>query len=681
MKRAVTYLSRQATMKGGRDSVVVSDAAHAATAMQEMAQTRKADSLYAEQDLNIVQVGSQRAEVPRTIMMARREALLKAPSSRTEEDVALLDGLLDTCRFATKLETVKRHRLCAAALYVTKSEGDVVFRQGERGEYLYLILSGAVRVLVQAEPDAITSTSPTNSQRALSPTRTVSPDMGHMLAKVESFNKVKDVATLYPGDAFGELALMSEDSKRTATVVCTEPSEFFIIRREDYQNTIAGTIGIVAMERVRHMRGCTMLRSEKLSVLQEIAHILVTTALPRRALVYKQGAIADRVFLITKGQVSLVRYVNAPSPTVTNAKGNMTDRSFGLVSTDRIATAARKNRAAHAHLDMYGDSKSRAEQHAEDHKTRVVSEAMKFARTESSVSHGSHKTVRRQRSAFSSKKSSEYLAYRPLTHEELFHLGDFGVHGSTISGGVVSARRARDPHFHALKNPFASQHHYKAEDLHKQKKDLNPLILGKSKQERLAFLKKQISALETGKKATPESLRATWHRTKQKVKASLAFKTDYDDEKEVRYRSFIEVERCFRHDLFGYVEVSRGTKRQTSAVTHEHTELVTLAAWDFLRRFSKNTLDNLSNLIENDRITFAWSRGWDEHLCEMLGTATAWDSYAVRETHNVTTSRDASRWKSRAWPNMRNAGSRDKAVESVLTEPIEDLEKLEALRQ
>jgi CRP/FNR family transcriptional regulator, cyclic AMP receptor protein len=102
---------------------------------------------------------------------------------------ALFDGLAP--------ESVDR--VLAAARRISLSRGEVLFREGDHGDSVYLVQSGKVAVRISTPEGALVT-----------------------------------VALLGPGSAVGELALLGEDERRTATVQAVEPVAALALRRRDF---------------------------------------------------------------------------------------------------------------------------------------------------------------------------------------------------------------------------------------------------------------------------------------------------------------------------------------------------------------------------------------------------------------------------------------------------------------
>src|SRR5262249_24978372 len=101
--------------------------------------------------------------------------------------------------FAT-LGKAQLAQVASIADEVRVGEGKVVTRQGERGREFFVLIDG----------------------------------------EVELRRNGRKVATLHPGDFFGELALVSE-RPRTATVTSTEPLRMLVIRDTHFRSMLLGT--------------------------------------------------------------------------------------------------------------------------------------------------------------------------------------------------------------------------------------------------------------------------------------------------------------------------------------------------------------------------------------------------------------------------------------------------------
>jgi CRP-like cAMP-binding protein len=51
----------------------------------------------------------------------------------------------------------------------------------------------------------------------------------------------KEIRRLGPGDFFGEIALLSDTCRRTATVTATTPLRFFVLTRQAFRGLVSRT--------------------------------------------------------------------------------------------------------------------------------------------------------------------------------------------------------------------------------------------------------------------------------------------------------------------------------------------------------------------------------------------------------------------------------------------------------
>ena len=114
-----------------------------------------------------------------------------APLQRLLRQVTLFEGLLP----------VHLRRISALAQEVRVSRGDAVFRHGDAGDGLYLIVEGSIRI-----------------------SRTVS-GMGE-----------EALAILQPGMYFGEMSIVDDDSPRSADAIAHEETRLLKLPKDDLRD-------------------------------------------------------------------------------------------------------------------------------------------------------------------------------------------------------------------------------------------------------------------------------------------------------------------------------------------------------------------------------------------------------------------------------------------------------------
>jgi CRP-like cAMP-binding protein len=120
------------------------------------------------------------------------------------------------------LEEADLEALRPAVQVIAMDAGDVVVREGDSADRLYCLVEGEVQVVKNyLEPGAQT------------------------------------VDVLSPGDYFGEMALVGDDVKRSATVVTTETSKFLALGKDAFRTAILGNANIaytMLVEAFRRLR-------------------------------------------------------------------------------------------------------------------------------------------------------------------------------------------------------------------------------------------------------------------------------------------------------------------------------------------------------------------------------------------------------------------------------------------
>jgi CRP-like cAMP-binding protein len=113
-------------------------------------------------------------------------------------DLGALAGMMRKVKFFAPLTISQLDQILPHVMLCSYAAGEPVFRQGEPGDAFYIVYDGKVEVRLR-----------------------------HMMF----FNKT--VATLGPGQFFGEIALVSQEP-RTASVVAVQPTQLFALLAIDF---------------------------------------------------------------------------------------------------------------------------------------------------------------------------------------------------------------------------------------------------------------------------------------------------------------------------------------------------------------------------------------------------------------------------------------------------------------
>jgi cAMP-dependent protein kinase regulator len=177
---------------------------------------------------------------------------------------------------------------------------EVVIRQGDVGEYFYVVESGFLHCYIRPEPlpptwltDTQSSQSGTPPEKFLQPG--YHPEFGRKVAECK------------PGNSFGELALMY-GHPRAATVLAIEASTLWSLDRITFR-----TIILKAAHRRRTMYEQFLSSVELLSSLEpeersKIADALVSRVYADGEAVVRQGEMGDTFFFVEEGEATVTKF-------------------------------------------------------------------------------------------------------------------------------------------------------------------------------------------------------------------------------------------------------------------------------------------------------------------------------------------------------------------------------------
>ncbi|KAJ3767222.1 camp-dependent protein kinase regulatory subunit [Lentinula raphanica] len=187
---------------------------------------------------------------------------------------------------------------------VAVGEGEEVIRQGDVGEYFYVVESGILDCYIKSEDSQATVPTPSSPT---SPTTSSSTD-SYPPPLVSHPHYGALVASCPPGTSFGELALMY-GHPRAATVLSRVPSLLWALDRITFR-----TIILKAAHRRRTMyegflKEVVLLKGLSQGERSKIADALVSRVYEDGENVVKQGEMGDTFFFVEEGEAIVTKRV------------------------------------------------------------------------------------------------------------------------------------------------------------------------------------------------------------------------------------------------------------------------------------------------------------------------------------------------------------------------------------
>jgi CRP-like cAMP-binding protein len=264
--------------------------------------------------------------------MERVEQILEAPTSlRTEDDCNFLVDCLSSIDFFKKTSRALCFEIARVAWFLSLEKNETgmilyfslhtsvnhenpslivavsVFKQGELGTKFYVILKGSVSVRVQdmLKPD----------------------DKGY------------EAAVLIAGKSFGELALHSDNSVRSATIVAIEDCGFLTVDRVDYDRILKKALDGEAQEKFEFCSDLPFLSDCSTRELQRLSAIMTKKKFDRDTMIFAQGDDSNNLYFVLSGEVRIVHYLEIKYATAEQIEAQRTARLNRLTHSLHAATS------------------------------------------------------------------------------------------------------------------------------------------------------------------------------------------------------------------------------------------------------------------------------------------------------------------------------------------------------
>ena len=215
-----------------------------------------------------------------SILTPKAKALLQRPShTRSKQELEYLEQFTLRLKCFDRYSKFVRKQLAGVLLYQQFEKGRVVIRQGDKGFNFYFIVSGGVLIEVQEED-------PTTGGK-----------------------HINIMGELGPGASFGELALIHE-TKRRATIVCKEDTEFLTIDKPDFDAVLGLSHEMEWNTRMNILKSHPYFKDWSTSSLQMVAEGSRIHEYPPNSIIIKNLALSkdnDVIYLVVKGTCNVVQ--------------------------------------------------------------------------------------------------------------------------------------------------------------------------------------------------------------------------------------------------------------------------------------------------------------------------------------------------------------------------------------
>ncbi|GAB1598565.1 uncharacterized protein LOC115231060, partial [Argonauta hians] len=229
---------------------------------------------------------------------------------RKEDDLNRIARLLQKTSYTFRgIDKAATKNVVREAKYISVPKRVVITQQGEQGNCFYIVVSGSVTVYQQKQLD--TDDEPTNiigddTIQSLDTSLAKDLEIKQYPPNLHASTFGNYVTTVEPGRIFGELALMSKDGARTATVVAIEGAELLHLGRQVYLNTLLDYHTKELILKREFIDKSRLFRDWPQRQKTNFAVTVCYYKLPTGGCVVSQGDPLNGIHFLIKGQVKLI---------------------------------------------------------------------------------------------------------------------------------------------------------------------------------------------------------------------------------------------------------------------------------------------------------------------------------------------------------------------------------------
>lgn len=218
----------------------------------------------------------------------------KAPHFRQNNEInQLLPWFRKKSKLFYKLKTEILEDILRNCDFVSKKPDDIIILQGEQGNCFYIILRGKVTIYNLSKGDEENITQLTRDE--------LKSDNQLDRTKLGNF-----VCHLTTGDPFGEVALLSKDCIRTASVVAEENIDLMVVEKSLYERSVRDVLTKEFQQKIAFICANPLFRDWPHKYRHQLAMAVYKIVLAYNEELIAQGEATTCIYFVLKGQLEIL---------------------------------------------------------------------------------------------------------------------------------------------------------------------------------------------------------------------------------------------------------------------------------------------------------------------------------------------------------------------------------------
>lgn len=232
------------------------------------------------------------------------DLLAIAPEKRTPSEIETISRLTLNYKFFQEIlqkeDSSKLQYDCCKVLTVQAYlEDSYVCHKGDEASAFFVILKGSVVVLSCEEQD-LDKKSVFGKSQVFDENKSMFEGNDEDLDELNDQVKEKEIAVLYTGQSFGEMALINEH-QRYFSVKCLEPTVLGVLHKDDY-HALALIHQKMINEKIEFIRDMEAFKNWSKLAVQKLSYFFKIQSYRKSNVVYREGDVPADVFIIKEGE-------------------------------------------------------------------------------------------------------------------------------------------------------------------------------------------------------------------------------------------------------------------------------------------------------------------------------------------------------------------------------------------